>query len=619
MFGKRRTLLVGLARVSAVCLAVAAMVVGVGMTAPANAEYASGGSGRYKGSIDWFEWGADHVAIAPEGGVRTNTRLINGHPLTTTCGLSNIAGELETYASGRWEGDGFDDLYNVDGTGDANNLVAGIANAVDDALVSFTFQCSVTFDGVPVPTRGLVVADAEASNGAFPTGEYIEVTPLQPTTWRVIDRYRGANCNASVEATRTVTSLALAVDGPECFYTDGEPGGPTAVLFMEGANSASVTLKGGFRTAVALGVVLQADFGDAPAGYPVSGALFEPTWEGGELPLGPTLVSGDDFPLATLGTAAPRLGAQIDSEATPLVSATATGDDLDSSDDEDAVSAPVSAAVLPGDTHSVGAVPCTGPGFVRGWIDWNADGAFDDDEGSATVECTQGTVDLSWSVPADVAYGDSFLRLRIAATPEEVATPSGLALHGETEDHQVTVSRPTAALALVKTGTLNDADHDGLADSGETIQYTFLLTNTGEVALSTLTVTDPKAGSVSCPVGTLQPGSSTTCTADALYTVTDQDVQAGQVVNTATANGDVPPGVAPIDPPSSTAITPTQRILSTPGATPSPGTTISAVTPAGRLPSTGSDVPTAVLAVTAMLVLTGALLLAAGRRRRTSR
>ena len=346
----RRNQLVGWARVAAGCLAVTAVVLGLAATPAAHAEYASGGSGLYKGSIDWFEWGADHVAIAPEGGTRTNTRLINGHPLTTTCGLSDIAGELETYASGRWEGDGFDDLYNVDGTDDANNLVAGIANAVDDALVNFTFQCSVTFDGVPVPTRGLVVADAEASNGAFPTGEYIEVTPLQPATWRVIDRYRGQNCTSSVEATRTVTSLALAVDGPECFYTDGEPGGPTTVMFMEGADSASVTLKGGFRTAVALGVVLQADFGDAPAGYPVSGALFEPTWQGGELPLGRTLVSGDDFPLATLGTAVPRLGAQIDSEAAPLVSATATGDDVDGSDDEDALAEPVSVVALAGDS-----------------------------------------------------------------------------------------------------------------------------------------------------------------------------------------------------------------------------------------------------------------------------
>ena len=71
--------------------------------------------------------------------------------------------------------------------------------------------------------------------------------------------------------------------------------------------------------------------------------------------------------------------------------------------------------------------------------------------------------------------------------------------------------------------------------AGDTIAYTFLVTNTGNVTLTGVTVDDPLVGAVSCPVTTLAPGASTTCTAT--YTLTQADVDAGVVDNTATATG----------------------------------------------------------------------------------
>ena len=55
-----------------------------------------------------------------------------------------------------------------------------------------------------------------------------------------------------------------------------------------------------------------------------------------------------------------------------------------------------------------------------------------------------------------------------------------------------------------------------------------------------VTVTDPKVPGTSCGVTTLAPGVSTTCTA-AAYTITQADVDAGAVVNTATATGTAKP------------------------------------------------------------------------------
>ncbi len=75
---------------------------------------------------------------------------------------------------------------------------------------------------------------------------------------------------------------------------------------------------------------------------------------------------------------------------------------------------------------------------------------------------------------------------------------------------------------------------------GDTIDYTFLVTNTGNVTLTGVTVDDPLVGPVSCPVATLAPGASTTCTAT--YTLTQADIDAGVVDNTATATGTDPTG-----------------------------------------------------------------------------
>ncbi len=77
-------------------------------------------------------------------------------------------------------------------------------------------------------------------------------------------------------------------------------------------------------------------------------------------------------------------------------------------------------------------------------------------------------------------------------------------------------------------------------DEGDTIDYTFLVTNTGNVTLDPVTVDDPKVGTVTCPVTTLAPDESTTCTAT--YTLTQTDVDAGVVNNTAIAYGNPPAG-----------------------------------------------------------------------------
>ncbi|RKZ05324.1 hypothetical protein DRQ25_16385, partial [Candidatus Fermentibacteria bacterium] len=109
-----------------------------------------------------------------------------------------------------------------------------------------------------------------------------------------------------------------------------------------------------------------------------------------------------------------------------------------------------------------------------------------------------------------------------------------------------TVPLPTSAdLDLAKTGTFNDESQDGSAQVGETISYDFLVTNTGNVTLTTIAVTDPLVSPITCPSGnpipSLAPGASETCTGS--YTINQADVDAGSRANTGTVDSDQTPPV----------------------------------------------------------------------------
>ena len=416
--------------------------------------FATGGSGAYQGSIDWFEWGTAGQAIPAAGTTRTNSRTIAGQILATTCVMgAPTGGALQAYRSGSFSGDGLDDMYNIGGTGAANQLVAGLSNSVAGATINFPVSCSATLSGSPVPLAGLVMADAEASSTTG--GEYVQATIPAGAEWRVIDRFRApASCTQSTPATRTGQQLRLGgTTGCATAY-------PTTVAFMEGATSATMEIHGGGVSAIALGVVLFSDFGDAPAGYGDAGSLYSPPFTGGVLAAGTTSIFAGTTTLGTPTQPGTRLGATVDSESASQPSATANADGAD----EDGVTPPASITVAGGDTYTLPNVACTGPGQVAGWIDWNRNGSFDSGERSATATCSGSSVSLSWTVPADVRSGSSFLRLRIGPDAASIAAPTGVTTAGEVEDYGLTVLAPadsgdapdTLRTLLASNGPRND-------------------------------------------------------------------------------------------------------------------------------------------------------------------
>jgi uncharacterized repeat protein (TIGR01451 family) len=98
-------------------------------------------------------------------------------------------------------------------------------------------------------------------------------------------------------------------------------------------------------------------------------------------------------------------------------------------------------------------------------------------------------------------------------------------------------------LELDKTGTLVDTNADGESQAGETIKYTFTVRNTGNVALTAVTVTDNVCSQVTGgPIATLAVAAVDTTTFTCTYTLTAADITAGKVINTATATGKDPKG-----------------------------------------------------------------------------
>ncbi|MFA5634004.1 MAG: choice-of-anchor K domain-containing protein [Candidatus Dojkabacteria bacterium] len=89
-------------------------------------------------------------------------------------------------------------------------------------------------------------------------------------------------------------------------------------------------------------------------------------------------------------------------------------------------------------------------------------------------------------------------------------------------------------LSIVKSGSWADVDGDGYADVGETISYTFTVTNEGNVTLTNVTVTDPLVTVSGGPI-TLGVGETDSTTFTATYTITQDDIDKGSFYNIATA------------------------------------------------------------------------------------
>jgi uncharacterized repeat protein (TIGR01451 family) len=182
--------------------------------------------------------------------------------------------------------------------------------------------------------------------------------------------------------------------------------------------------------------------------------------------------------------------------------------------------------------------------------------------GGRLVSGASVTYTITASVPGTIAAG---VTNTATVVPNEADPTPG--------NNTDTTTAVIARLSLLKrAGTPVDVNRNGITDAGDTIRFSFDVTNTGDITMSGLVVNDPKVGAVTCPATTLAAGAVTTCSSSA-YTITAADATLGSVNNTATATGTTPDNVPVTTTPSSTT---------TPVATAAPGISIvKSVVPAG--------------------------------------
>ncbi|MDH3294837.1 MAG: hypothetical protein OER95_11020, partial [Acidimicrobiia bacterium] len=183
---------------------------------------------------------------------------------------------------------------------------------------------------------------------------------------------------------------------------------------------------------------------------------------------------------------------------------------------------------------------------VGGPIDTLVPGATDSTTFTATYVITQADVDAgavqnSATASADDPGGNSVSDLSDDPVNPTDADPDG---DGDPDDPTVVVLSQLADITLTKSGgALTDTNGDRVVGGvGDEIVYSFEVTNTGTVTLADVIVTDPLVDVSGGPIAALAPGATDSTIFTAAYVITQADVDAGAVVNTATVAGSDPGG-----------------------------------------------------------------------------
>ncbi len=103
-------------------------------------------------------------------------------------------------------------------------------------------------------------------------------------------------------------------------------------------------------------------------------------------------------------------------------------------------------------------------------------------------------------------------------------------------------------ISIIKTVELNDSNNNGYAEAGETLTYSFAITNTGNADLENIQVSDPLPGILmnGGPIN-LAAGQSDMSSISGTYTLTQADVNSGSISNQAIVSGSTKSGITVSD------------------------------------------------------------------------
>ncbi|MDN4597886.1 DUF7507 domain-containing protein [Leifsonia virtsii] len=231
---------------------------------------------------------------------------------------------------------------------------------------------------------------------------------------------------------------------------------------------------------------------------------------------------------------------------------------------------PSAASARPGDTvtymitvRNTGTQAYDNASFTDDLSDVLQDATFNDDQSASTGTVSYASPNLSWSGPLAAGAAATITYSAKVRNPDPgdhrmintVVSPTiGSNCASGSSDADCTANVPVSDLTVTKTA--DSASVQSPARVGDVITYDFTAHNTGQTTLDGVTIADahPGLGALvytwpsPANAGRLLPGQ--TVTATATYALTQADIDAGLVQNTATATGNPPTGPPVTTPPS---------------------------------------------------------------------
>lgn len=157
---------------------------------------------------------------------------------------------------------------------------------------------------------------------------------------------------------------------------------------------------------------------------------------------------------------------------------------------------------------------------------------------TSPISCSNASIPAGGQVTCTGTYTVTLTDMNTGGYIQNIATASannGTQIDSNTAVNSLPITQTPALSAVISATPNQPASPSESLPAGTVIAYTYTLTNSGNVTLtSPFTITDDLLSVTCADQSNLDPGASRTCTTN--YTLTSSDIDAGSVINTGTAS-----------------------------------------------------------------------------------